>query len=277
MKSAFSTASVWCAVVSCIIAVCMAIDVQTPPSGRISDGQVAAPGQFPFVVGILISGTSSRSFCGGALISRRFVLTAAACVQGTNSFTVLLGATDMTRIEQIIPVLNIPSHIIVHPGYSSLLNRDDIALVQLSHEANLTPTVQVANLPRRYHTAFTFNDWPATVAGWGNTGNRDNEPIPLQRLLFATGPVVSNFVCGISHSFIRDGNICSSTDNGGPCNGDEGGPVWVTEGGETFIIGVHSFHYDGLFGCDRGRSSVHTRLTEYLDWIQANTDVVIRA
>lgn len=136
----------------------------------------------------------------------------------TNTFTVLLGASDMTRIEQIIPVLNIPSHIIIHPGYSALLNRDDIALLQLSRDADLTPNVQVVNLPRRYHTAFTFNDWSATVAGWGNTGNRDNEPIPLQQLQFATGSVVSNFVCGISHSFIRDGNICSSTDNGGPCN-----------------------------------------------------------
>uniref|UniRef100_A0AAG5DEA0 Peptidase S1 domain-containing protein n=1 Tax=Anopheles atroparvus TaxID=41427 RepID=A0AAG5DEA0_ANOAO len=271
MKPSFSFVAMLFAVASCIFAVCVAIDV----GGRISDGQAAAPGQFPFVVGILISGTSSRSFCGGALISRRFVLTAAACVQGTNTFTVLLGATDMTRIEQIIPVLNIPSHIIVHPGYSSLLNRDDIALLQLSQDANLTPTVQVANLPRRYHTAFTFNDWPATVAGWGNTGNRDNEPIPLQQLRFATGPVVSNFVCGISHSFIRDGNICSATDNGGPCNGDEGGPVTVSEGGRTFLVGIHSFHFSGLFGCDRGRPSVHTRITEYLDWIQQNSDAVI--
>ncbi|XP_041768888.1 collagenase-like [Anopheles merus] len=259
-----------------VLASCtLAIELRGP-SSRISNGQAAGPTQFPFMAGILISGTNERSFCAGALISRRFVLTAAACIVGTNTFTVLLGASDMTRIEQIIPVLNIPSHIIIHPGYSALLNRDDIALLQLSRDADLTPNVQVVNLPRRYHTAFTFNDWSATVAGWGNTGNRDNEPIPLQQLQFATGSVVSNFVCGISHSFIRDGNICSSTDNGGPCNGDEGGPVWVTEGGDRFLIGVHSFHYDGLFGCDRGRSSVHTRLTEYLDWIQANTDVVIR-
>uniref|UniRef100_A0A2C9GW82 Peptidase S1 domain-containing protein n=1 Tax=Anopheles farauti TaxID=69004 RepID=A0A2C9GW82_9DIPT len=259
------------ALVACVVYT-RAVDV----SGRINEGQVAGPSQFPFMAGILISGTNERSFCAGALISRRFVLTAAACVVGTNTFTVLLGAADMTRIEQIIPVLNIPSHIIVHPGYSSLLNRDDIALLQLSHEADLTPNVQLINLPRRYHEAFTFNDWSATVAGWGNTGNRDNEPIPLQQLLYVAGSVVSNFVCGISHSFIRDNNICTSTDNGGPCNGDEGGPVWITEGGDRFVIGVHSFHYDGLFGCDRGRSSVHTRVTQYLTWIQDNTDVVIR-
>ncbi|XP_058457233.1 brachyurin-like [Malaya genurostris] len=243
--------------------------------GRISNGQTASPRDFPSAIGILISGDSSHSFCGGVLISTRFILTAARCVTGTNTLTVLTGASDMNELVDNIPVLNIPSHIIIHPDYSSFSNRNDLAIVQLSRPAELGEYVEIAQLPRRYHVPFTFTDWNSTIVGWGNTGNRDNEPIPLQHLQFAHGSVISNFVCGLSHSFIRDGHICTATEDGGPCDGDEGGPVYADVDGEKIVIGIHSTHFSGIRGCDRGRSAVNTRLTEYLDWIGENSDVEI--
>lgn len=136
----------------------------------------------------------------------------------SNILTVVVGASDMTRIVEVIPILNIPSHIIIHPNYSSFFNRDDIAIVQLSRPAALGDYVNVAQLPRRYHTTFTFTGWNSTIVGWGNTGSRDNEPLPLQHLQFAHGEVISNFICGLSHSFVRDGHICTATDDGGPCD-----------------------------------------------------------
>lgn len=51
-------------------------------SSRISEGQIATATQFPWAVGVLISGSSSHSFCSGVLISPRFVLTAAVCISG---------------------------------------------------------------------------------------------------------------------------------------------------------------------------------------------------
>uniref|UniRef100_A0A182QFZ0 Peptidase S1 domain-containing protein n=1 Tax=Anopheles farauti TaxID=69004 RepID=A0A182QFZ0_9DIPT len=241
-------------------------------SSRISDGVVATGTQFPWAVGVLISGSSSHSFCSGVLISPRFVLTAAVCISGSNTLTVLLGASDMTRVEEFIGVTNILSH----PNYSSFFNRDDIAILTLSNPAPIRDTIRPIDLPRWSDVSNNFNNWAATTAGWGNTGRRENEPIPVQNLHFVIDSVNSNFVCGLSHTFIRDTHICTSTDNGGPCNGDEGGPVTVTESGRTFLVGIHSFHFSGLFGCDRGRSAVHTRITEYLGWIQDNTDVTIQ-
>lgn len=50
---------------------------------RISGGTIATPTDIPWAVGVLIhGGTSGHSFCTGTLISARFVLTAANCVQG---------------------------------------------------------------------------------------------------------------------------------------------------------------------------------------------------
>lgn len=51
-------------------------------SGRISNGGAAVPSDFPSAVGLLISGASSHQFCGGVLISTRFILTSARCVSG---------------------------------------------------------------------------------------------------------------------------------------------------------------------------------------------------
>ncbi|XP_052860766.1 serine protease 1-like [Anopheles cruzii] len=240
-------------------------------SSRVADGQMASATQFPWAAGVLISGSSSHSFCSGVLISRRHVLTAAVCISGSNTLTVLLGASDMTRVEEFIGVTNILSH----PNYSSFFNRDDIAILTLAHEAPVRDTIRPVDLPRWSDVGNSFNDWAATTAGWGNLGRRENEPIPIQNLHFAIDSVSTNFRCGLSHTFIRDTHICTFTDNGGACNGDEGGPVTVTESGRTFLVGIHSFHFSGLFGCDRGRPSVHTRITEYLGWIQQNSDAIV--
>lgn len=50
---------------------------------RITGGTIATPTDIPWAAGVLIhGGTSGHSFCSGTLISARFVLTAAECVQG---------------------------------------------------------------------------------------------------------------------------------------------------------------------------------------------------
>lgn len=46
---------------------------------RIINGKVAQPGQFPYYVGVYID---MAGFCGGSLINKKWVLTAAHCVDG---------------------------------------------------------------------------------------------------------------------------------------------------------------------------------------------------
>ncbi|XP_053664391.1 tryptase delta-like [Anopheles marshallii] len=248
------------------------VSQKSHPNSRITGGELTDPRAVPFIVGILISGSSAHSFCGGILISPTHVLTTASCVSSNPTLTVLLGASDMTRIQEFIGVANI----LVHPNYSSLLNRDDLAILTMDRPTPLNEYIQVANLPRWSHMGNSFNGFGTTISGWGNTGNRDNEPIPIPNLHYIRTPVISNTVCGLSHNFIRDDHICTSGDIGGPCNGDDGGPVTITEAGESIVIGMHSFHYSGLFGCDRGRSAVHVRLSNYLNWIDGHSDAVIR-
>ena len=51
---------------------------------RIYDGEIAAEGQYPWMVLIEVRSvkTDQTNFCGGVLISKRFILSAAHCFRG---------------------------------------------------------------------------------------------------------------------------------------------------------------------------------------------------
>ncbi|XP_055619551.1 fibrinolytic enzyme, isozyme C-like [Toxorhynchites rutilus septentrionalis] len=246
-------------------------DVDELSSSRITGGTFVSPSDIPWVVGVFShGGTIGHSFCGGVLVSNRTVLTVAACVQGKDTLTVALNASNMMNVGTLISV----SRVLVHPNYSWLLGRANIAILTLERDAPVDGlTIQPVHLPRRADAGKDFVGWVATTSGWGNLGNRDNSKPPTQYLRMARDTVTSNLLCQLSYTWIRGSHICVATGNGGPCNGDEGAPVTVQEGGRTTLVGLHSFHYSGIGGCSRGRSAVHTRITTYLDWIIQNSDV----
>lgn len=135
--------------------------------------------------------------------------------------------------------------------------------------------IQIINLPRRMYIGHSFNNYVTTISGWGETGTNTGEPLPMPNLRFIRSPVITNLSCELSFLLtnIRSTHICTATDGGAPCVGDQGAPVTVTENGETFLIGIHVFTASR---CERGRPAVHVRLTEYMNWLELNTDALIR-
>lgn len=61
-----------------------AIEIEAPEtlrSGRVWNGRLAAPGELPYQVGIVVL-LSRQGFCGGSIVSNNFVLSAASCFPG---------------------------------------------------------------------------------------------------------------------------------------------------------------------------------------------------
>uniref|UniRef100_G3U5F7 Azurocidin 1 n=1 Tax=Loxodonta africana TaxID=9785 RepID=G3U5F7_LOXAF len=132
-------------------------------------GRKARPGRFPFLASIQYQGDH---FCGGALIHSRFVLTAASCFRVGNPAiaTVVLGAYDLRRRERSRQTFSIRS--ISENGYDPQENLNDLLVLQLDREANLTSRVALVPLPLQNATVEPGTN--CQVAGWGITGLREN-------------------------------------------------------------------------------------------------------
>ncbi|XP_069347974.1 azurocidin [Eulemur rufifrons] len=219
----------------------------TPLVGIVG-GRKARPLEFPFLASLQNQG---RHFCGGALIHTRFVLTAASCFRSLNPgvATVVLGAYDLRRRERSRQTFSIRS--ISENRYDPQENLNDLLLLQLEREANLTSNVALLPLPPQ--NAVVVAGTSCQVAGWGNRQNGGR----LSRF-----PRVVN-VTVTPEDRCRPNNLCTGvlTRRGGICQGDGGTPLVCNGLGH----GVASFSPNP---CGKG-PDFFTRVALFREWIDS--------
>ncbi|MBQ4851148.1 trypsin-like serine protease [Pseudoalteromonas sp. MMG012] len=219
----------------------------------------------PYQVALLMNG---RQGCGGTLLSRDWVLTAAHCLDSasTSNLTVKVGAHSLSQNDgQVLRV----SQIINHEqwrGANGIRSGYDIAVLRLASpaDAKYTPAkLPTADIEQQY--ANIGNS--VTVSGWGLTSNRGR---PSDRLLEVALPVISNASCSSQLNYnIPSSVICGGGQGGkSACNGDSGGPYAVRVGNDFYSIGTVSW---GI-GCSG--ATAFTRTTSYLNWIQDKTGLI---
>uniref|UniRef100_A0A3P9BCC4 trypsin n=1 Tax=Maylandia zebra TaxID=106582 RepID=A0A3P9BCC4_9CICH len=133
-------------------------------------GREAKPHSRPYMVSVQYRGVHS---CGGILIQRDFVLTAAHCKYTWGSCTVVLGAHDITKKERTQQRIEVDEYF-AHPGFTGNLN-NDIMLLKLKKNATLNKYVRTIGLPKKNRE--TPANIKCAVAGWGLTranGSRSN-------------------------------------------------------------------------------------------------------
>ncbi|XP_055842301.1 brachyurin-like [Episyrphus balteatus] len=244
-------------------------EVSSEQQGRITNGKVAEPKQFPYQVGLLLYGDEGKSWCGGTLISEQWIISAAHCAEGVNSADVYLGATNRTdRSEagqQIVKVEK--DNIIVHEAWDRERLLNDISLFKLPNALELSDYIKPAKLPESGDTS-TYQGKKAIASGWGR--DSDSARGASEVLRWIEVPIMANNLCGIYYmGNIKDTNICINTrGRKSTCNGDSGGPLVLADGSDT-LIGATSFGI--VFGCEVQFPGVFTRITSYLDWINEKT------
>merc|ERR1711997_498249 len=103
--------------------------IEGPPSkDRIVGGFEAEPNQWPWQVALFID---NAWFCGGALISENYVLTAAHCADGATYFDIMAGAHNVRESSEPHRVEVTSYNGWTHPNWDHNTLANDIALIEL--------------------------------------------------------------------------------------------------------------------------------------------------
>merc|ERR1711928_77732 len=242
-------------------------------SNRIVGGKEVNPkGKLPYQV--LFQGCAGMrgcSICGGTIVNKRFVLTAAHCYNSMfTTMHVIVGEHNYCDGVNEGGKLIKEKKMTLHPDYNSRTIDNDIAVLELAEDLTFTKKIKPACLPSSETKG--YSGIASTVSGWGGTigyGPNDQQPQqPRQctlketivKLLKGSDPTCSKYL-KTSSSKIK---LCAFAKDTDACQGDSGGPLTVPENGKYTLVGVVSYGS----GCASSTPGVYVRVQGYLPWIK---------
>ncbi|MCP4344515.1 MAG: serine protease [Desulfobacterales bacterium] len=239
---------------------------------KIIGGKDADPSEYPWMVSLINPDIYPENYCGGVLISSKWLVTAAHCLHDSlcgstfdlNKIKVLAGTHDLKYSGVKVAVTNI----IIHPDYDCMTEDSDIGLLKLETDVNLPPVRPASsNIPVGME---------AVAMGWGIIGFETRSDLPgwkkplysdiLQELSLNT--LANNECEKVYPGWITDNMICAVSEDDGkaPCFFDSGGPLIVKQNGNWVLAGILSWGADE--GCAiPGKPDVFTRVSEFRDFI----------
>lgn len=238
---------------------------------KIIGGKIATTGAYPWQVSLGVSWITDpfRShFCGGSVLSERWIVTAAHCA--INMTPAKLSITAGTNKLVAGATRRNVKRIIVHRGYSASTHDNDIALLEL---ADPLPTgVLIRPIPMLSETSesgLLVEDAPMVVTGWGAT--QEGGSVVLDLRYIDPLPFVRTATCNDVAAYngeITENMICAGRRAGGvdSCQGDSGGPLSIETNSSPKLAGIVSWGE----GCGRAEKvGVYTRVTRYVNWVNA--------
>ncbi|CAM5149961.1 unnamed protein product [Natator depressus] len=234
---------------------------------RIMGGEEAVPFSWPWQVSIQIS---AEHICGGAALTKEWVVTAAHCFtykeQYRDLWMVVAGLHDIT--EQEHSQRRSVKQYIIHQDFNEITMDSDIALLQLTEPLEFNHYVRPVCLPEKDEVVQPSR--VCTTTGWG-THNEDREKSnKLQQLEV---PILVSEACQnyyVSHpGKVTQRMLCAGfplEEGKDSCTGDSGGPLVCPSEDSGFytLSGLISWG----FGCGRKNyPGVYTNVAVFIDWI----------
>ena len=251
-----------------------------PHQPRIAAGEYVDIVKYPFQAMLVISVYKKNvadarivaTFCGGAIISERWVLTAAHCVIMDDSLLLRMGISDVTENGHVAHV----ELFYCHKEYDLRKYYNDICLIKTAEPIPFSHRIQPVELAsREEEEQMTRVD----VSGWGWTLNSVQEPYSKYRLKAITLSIVDFQQCIESITWATEAHkksylcVCETTYpdlDFGICYGDSGGPVvGRTKNGTLVVVAIVAFGNCGITSGKYRMIGSETRVSAYLNWINS--------
>ncbi|KAG8182626.1 hypothetical protein JTE90_009989 [Oedothorax gibbosus] len=245
-------------------------------NARIVGGGDTYEGEFPWAVSVRLLTTH---YCGGAIITKYWILTAAHCVKRYSAryFRIRVGEKDISK-DGFRPDVDIHvDEVSVHPGFGRPRRySNDLALLRLKRPLSFDAYAQPICLPDPEQSLEGRN---ATAVGWGWMNEIQKvKPDVLQKVQV---PILNNSVCAKWYADVYNGyvqiydyQICAGFKEGkkDSCQGDSGGPLVLKDGDHFSIIGVVS----AGVGCGREKlPGIYSRVSLFVPWIRQVTGLQV--
>jgi secreted trypsin-like serine protease len=190
----------YCCILTCIHLTKEVVAVS--PETRIIGGEIARASQYPFAAAIHVQTANSKFFCGGALTSNDWVLTAGHCVYNAVLFTIQLGSAQLVSDDPNRMTVATSTYIL-HPDFKPDTIENDIGLIKFRRPVDYNMYLwNVIIYP------LTLADYQqATILGWGQTS--DDDPELSNDLRYATITTISNLECRMVYGDqVTDNMVC---------------------------------------------------------------------
>jgi len=251
---------------------------------RIIGGDDASQNEWPWMaqVNVRFRDTRSGGLCGGILLSRDWVVTAAHClvsdlgnVVPPNDVNVLLGSVFLDEgTSYNVEDFKIPDE------YNPENFNNDIALIRLASPgpalSNWPSIVGFDQLRELELAPFAQRDEALTATGWGVTSRNEIEPQPADRLQEVALDYIQTSSCknAWGNGFNTATMVCAAELNPvqgrdqDTCSGDSGGPLFIGDDIDPYVIGLTSF---GQPQCAGNLPTVYTSVQSQVPFVEAIT------
>ncbi|XP_075056136.1 coagulation factor X [Mixophyes fleayi] len=233
------------------------------PNTRIVGGKDCKFGECPWQA-VLIS-ENNDPFCGGTILSKQFILTAAHCMNQTKYFKVVVGDLNRLKHEGTESTHKVEK-IIVHPKFVKETYDFDIAVIKLKEAINFTDNIIAACLPDPdFAEQVLVKGEAGLVSGFGRIHERGVQATKLQKLQV---PYISRETCIQSSKHrITENMFCAgyNTELKDACQGDSGGPHVTQYKDVFFVTGIVSWGE----GCaQQGKYGIYTKVSNLHKWLK---------
>ncbi|XP_052739973.1 chymotrypsin-2-like [Bicyclus anynana] len=189
--------------------------------------------------------------CGGAVISRRHLVTAAHCVIGAEKehIKVVVGTTDLDYggLDYNVELIHI------HEKYNISLKLNDIAILRIKGLFDLDKVIRLEYKELNEHDTVILSGF----------GAKEPNGESSRRMYAINLTVLNQETCKYAMRHTRevfDSMLCTFTRIGqGGCHGDSGGPLTRN----YKLVGIVSWGIP----CAVGFPDVHTRISSHVSWI----------